>query len=158
MWVFISLTLSLSGKHPCFIAYRSYIFLFFFNLSLFSYTCPAIFPISHPYPVTLTSTGNPPHCPCTWVLYSCPFACPFPFFPPLAPSTLPSGHSQFCLIYFLVNLFLIYFNIENRCLLCLLTIVVLIYTVTDFCASKLHTLYNFIYLYLIVVLFFDIKF
>ena len=46
-------------------------------------------------------TFNPPltHCLCPWVLYTYSLPWPFPFFLPLKPFALPSGHCQFVLYF-----------------------------------------------------------
>ena len=38
--------------------------------------------------------SNPTLCPCPCVIHTCSLTSPFPFFPPLTPSPLPSGHCQ----------------------------------------------------------------
>ena len=53
-----------------------------------------------------------PHFPCPWVFSSCSLTCPFPFFPPLFPSSLPSGHWQFVLHFSVSG------SILLACLLC----------------------------------------
>ena len=51
---------------------------------------PTFSPIAFPYSVHLHLPQSIPlHCPCPWVLYSCSFACPFPFFPLLSSSSTP---------------------------------------------------------------------
>ena len=50
-----------------------------FLLLLFSYSCPAFFPIAHPYPIPpLPQLILPPYS-CPRILYLCSFACTFPF-------------------------------------------------------------------------------
>ena len=65
-------------------------FLFFFEL--FYYSCLSFPPLLSPAPPTPCShSQSPPCCPCLWVICTCSLNRPFPFFPPLSPSTLPSG-------------------------------------------------------------------
>lgn len=60
---------------------------------LLCHLLPHCSPLSHPP----TLTVNSPHCPCPWILYLYSLTCPFPFFPPFFPSSLPSGHCHFVL-------------------------------------------------------------
>ena len=57
----------------------------FWNLLLFSYSCPAFFPIALPYPVPHHCHSQSPHHLCPWVLYSHSFVCLFPFYPHYPP-------------------------------------------------------------------------
>ena len=68
---------------------------FLLNHFFYSYSILVVssFPLvpssSHPTP---WSHSQFPHCcPCLWVIQKCPLSSPFPFFPPLFPSPLPSG-------------------------------------------------------------------
>ena len=68
--------------------FKKYFIAVLLQLSQLSPLCP---PLPSP---------PPPHsqfshcCPCPWVIYSCSLTGSFPFFPPLSPSCLPSGHCQ----------------------------------------------------------------
>ena len=52
-----------------------------------------------PYPAPAPTFNPAPHCLCSWVLYTCSLTQPFPFFPVLPPSHLPSGQCMFVLYF-----------------------------------------------------------
>ena len=62
---------------------------------LFCYSYPN-FPslLSPSQPTPHSHSQSLPGCPCLWVIYTCSLIRPFPFFPPLPPSCLPSGPCQ----------------------------------------------------------------
>ena len=46
-------------------------------------------------PNPCSCSQSPHHCPCPWVIHICSLTSPFPFFPWLFSSPLPSGYCQF---------------------------------------------------------------
>ena len=75
-WVFLKLC-------PLF-----FIIIILLQLSQFFSLCPPA-----PSPPQAQSHSQSLHrCPCPWVIHTCFLTSPFPFFPPLFSSCLPSGH------------------------------------------------------------------
>ena len=71
-------------------------FFFFFLLFLFILLQLSHFPpfvLLHPAHLR-SHSPSPHHCPGPWVIHTCSLTSPFPFFPPLPSSALPSGHCQ----------------------------------------------------------------
>ena len=75
-------------------------FIIFVQLQLSPFS-PHYSPLPYPLP-HLPHSILPLHCLCPWVLHTCSLTWPFPFFPLLFPSLLPSGHCQF-ILYFHVS-------------------------------------------------------
>ena len=96
----------------------SFNFSFFLNfLLLFTYSYPH-FPLvtlpcpTHTPPATVHSPS--PCCLCLWALYMCSLTCPFPFFPPLYPSCLPSGHCQFILYFRVSHSIFLFYSLKQK--------------------------------------------
>ena len=69
--------------------FLSFFIVILLQLSQFSPICPPL-----PIPPPPAPSQFPHCCLCPWVIHTCSLTSPVPFFPPLSPSPLPSGHCQ----------------------------------------------------------------
>ena len=81
--------------HTCQLSWdQNYTFLIIFYC--YSLIVVPIFPPlpSSGHPITHFCSQFPHCCPCPWAIHTCCLTSPFPFFAPLSPSLLHSGHCQ----------------------------------------------------------------